>query len=49
MKKTEKHYHENGNIHVERELNDKGELHGITRVYHENGQLQTRHWVFLNY
>jgi antitoxin component YwqK of YwqJK toxin-antitoxin module len=41
MKKTEKHYHENGNIHVERELNDKGELHGITRVYHENGQLQT--------
>ena len=41
MKKTEKHYHENGNIYIERELNDKVELHGITRVYHENGQLQT--------
>ena len=40
MKKTEKAYHENGNIHVERELNEKGESHGITRVYHENGQLQ---------
>ena len=40
MKKTEKAYHENGNIHVESELNEKGELHGITRIYHENGQLQ---------
>jgi len=40
MKKTEKAYHENGNIHVESELNEKGELHGITRRYHENGQLQ---------
>ena len=40
MKKTEKTYHENGNIHVESELNEKGESHGITRIYHENGQLQ---------
>ena len=40
MKKTEKAYHENGNIHVESELNEKGESHGITRIYHENGQLQ---------
>ena len=40
MKKTEKQYHENGNIHVDSELNEKGERHGITRVYHENGQLQ---------
>jgi len=40
MKKTEKTYHENGNIHVESELNGKGESHGITRIYHENGQLQ---------
>ena len=40
MKKTEKTYHENGNIYVERELNEKGESNGITRIYHENGQLQ---------
>jgi len=40
MKKTEKTYHENGNIHIESELNEKGESHGITRTYHENGQLQ---------
>ena len=40
MKKTEKLYHDNGNIHVESELNEKGERHGITRVYHQNGQLQ---------
>ena len=40
MKKTEKTYHENGNIHIESELNEKGEEHGIKRIYHENGQLQ---------
>jgi hypothetical protein len=40
MKKTEKTYHENGSVHVESELNEKGESHGITRLYHENGQLQ---------
>ena len=40
MKKTEKTYHENGSVHVESELNEKGEPHGITRFYHENGQLQ---------
>ena len=40
MKKTKKTYHDNGNIHLEIELNEKGERHGITRIYHENGQLQ---------
>jgi len=40
MKKTEKTYHENGNIHIESELNEKSEEHGIKRIYHENGQLQ---------
>jgi len=40
MKKTEKTYHDNGNIHFESELNEKRERHGITRIYHENGQLQ---------
>lgn len=40
MKKTEKSYHDNGNILLESEVNEKGERHGITRVYHKNGQLQ---------
>ena len=40
MKKTEKTYHDNGNIHFESELNEKGERHGIQRIYHVNGQLK---------
>jgi len=40
MKKTEKEHYENGNVHIESELNEKGERHGIMRAYHENGQLQ---------
>ena len=46
MKKTEKTYHENGSIHVESELNEKGERHGITKIFHENGQLQVEvYWT----
>ena len=33
-------YYDNGNIKQEDEVNKKGELHGITKLYHENGQLQ---------
>lgn len=40
MKKTEKVYHDNGNIQQEYEVNKKGQRHGICRLYHENGQLQ---------
>ena len=40
MKKTEKTYHDNGNIHEERKLNEKCERHGIQRIYHVNGQLK---------
>jgi len=39
MKKTEKQYYENGNIESESEVNENGQLHGVTRIYHENGQL----------
>jgi surface protein len=38
MKKIEKTYQ--GNILIESELNEKGERHGITRIHHENGELQ---------
>lgn len=40
MKKTEKTYHENGNIHQEFEVNKKGERHGSSKIYHKNGELQ---------
>ena len=40
MKKTEKTYHENGNIEEVSEVNENGQLHGVKRFYHENGQLQ---------
>ena len=36
----QKEWGENGNIHIESELNEKGEKHGVTRLYHKNGQLQ---------
>jgi len=37
LKKT---YYDNGNVKEEYEENKKGELHGITNLYHENGQLK---------
>lgn len=38
--KTEKKYHDNGNIKEEYQVNDEGVRHGATKLYHENGQLQ---------
>ncbi len=38
--KTEKTYHDNGNIKEEYQVNDEGVRHGTTKLYHENDQLQ---------
>ena len=40
MKKTEKTYHENGNIFKQWEVDGNGQHHGSYKQYHENGQLQ---------
>lgn len=40
MKNINKTYHENGSLHEEYSLNDKGERDGFYRCYHENGQLK---------
>ena len=38
--KTEKTYHDNGNLKEEYQVNDEGVRHGATKLYHKNGQLR---------
>ena len=40
MENSKREFYENGNVKEEYQINDSGERHGTTKLYHENGQLQ---------
>ena len=40
MENAKREFYENGNVKEEYQINDSGERHGTTKLYHENGQLQ---------